>query len=130
MGVRPIDISTAVVEPGQLAGFRFQAVDKDTLEGPDPGGEVDLSILEDRSAPDRPRGDQASVSKQAPAGWSSPELPLELSAVCAQAVEMAVIRAEIDALPRGYRGEANGPIGVEAPCQLSIIEVQRGSPPR
>ena len=91
MGMWAIDVSAAVVEPGELAAGGIETVDKDAFEGPDPGGEIDFSVLEYGAAPDRPCGDEAAGTQETSLRGGGSEFPLQLSAGGAKAVEVAII---------------------------------------
>src|SRR5439155_22349783 len=108
-------------------------VDEDAHEGPDAGGEVDggRGIRArgircdypaawgagnyDRGAAGRPGRDQAFVAENLAVARSAAELPVQLAFSGIDAIEIAVVGAEIDAASPGDRGETDRAVGEEAP---------------
>ena len=52
MGMGSVDVATPVVEPDKPSCFCVEAVDKNSLEGPDAAGKVDFSLVDDWSPAD------------------------------------------------------------------------------
>ncbi len=112
--------AVAVVGPNHLARPGVESVQEDTHERPDAGCEIDrpLAVLlrsDDGRAADRPRRDHALVAEDLAAGRSAAELPEDFAGWAVEAIEEAVIAADIrPAIPDG-RSEANRTVGQEPP---------------
>jgi len=65
----------AAVGPDDPAGFRVKRVQEDSHERPDPGAEIDLVVVDDRSSAGRPGAHQAVVAEESSLAGAAAEFP-------------------------------------------------------
>src|SRR5262249_18214062 len=98
--------------------------DEDAHEGPDAGAIIDGSRFDDRRAARRPGGDEPLVAEDFPIARPTAMLPEEAAVIGVDAVEMAVVTGEVDAVLTGDGSEADGAIGEEGPELLPGLDVE------
>ena len=94
--------------PDGLAGGGIEGAQPGALGWEQAGGEVGRLAIDQHAAADRPEGDHPAVARQPPIRFDGPVLPDERTVRGFEAVDAAVVGAEIDLARVDRRREADG----------------------
>ena len=120
-----IQRAAAIVHPEHFARSGIQGVDKDALERPDTGREVNAAAIDDRTATCRPHGDQPTVADHLSGRWRCAPFPNQLTVFDIQAIQAAVVGREIHlAIPSG-RGQTDWAVRIESPTFSTGVRIER-----
>ena len=123
------EVVAVAVDPQHLAGLRVDGQHEHAERGPDPRREVHHAVRQHRPAADRPERDEPVVAQVAVVGpvlRRPAKLPQQLAVGGVEAVQVAIVRTEVQLPLPHHRGEAHGAFRVEAPLLLTGLRVVRG----
>ena len=115
------------IRPDDRSRFGVQGVHEYAFRGPQPGSEVDDAIRQHGTATGGKQRDQPAVSDDLAiclALGQAPELPTEGTVVGVQAIQIPVIRNEVNLALGGHGSEANRRLGKETPAFGARFGVQ------
>jgi len=116
--------SGRVIAPDHAATGGVQGVYVDSFAGPDAGGKVHPIVHHDRSAPCRPAGNHPVVAQEHVRPRAAAVFPDQPAIGRGEAVQVAVVAGDQDAISPGDRGETHRSTREELPTQTALGCIQ------